>query len=436
MAPPVAVQNGQPDAFFIAEVRRIFRDQPSWHQESPASDGASGAIAAAGSRPLHVQRPPVSRAVSVYLSASFATGEVGATSYLPLLDPPPPTANPTTAPVASDGGGGGTFTVGNHQVAYTYVLSGVEYGLSPLSNIATLVANHQLTVAALTNLPAAVTAINDYLVVGVAPEVVGRLGQRVVTSGTAASATYTNPPSGATSATVPMLITSDTGELQFPLAPPTGTVAVRYQTSRFSDQQVTDALYEGLDMLWPEIWTPQPVDTTSVLPSPIQWEYALPVGTYGDPRTVIMEVETMPPSAFVIFTRLSNWRFLNDSTTPTLIFAKPPPVGGTVRITYATPYATLSQVPQIAAMLPVYYAVARLMSDQEVMRSRADDLPALTAENAGAEKGGSIQTASWWMQSMFAPALQKLSLGYPARHSIMTRVAEKLNLSPLWTGMA
>jgi hypothetical protein len=435
VAPPVTVQNGQPDAFFVAEVRRIFRDQPTWQQESPASDGSSGAIATAGSKTIHLNRPPVQRSVPVYLTALFAAGQVGATSYLPLLDPPPPTFNPVVPPVTSDGGGGGTFSTGNHQTVYTYVIGGAEYGLSPLSNITNLASSHQLTVAALTNLPSAVTAVNDYLVVGATGEVVGRLGQRVVTTGTAPTTTYTNPPSGASAGMVPMLVVSDTGELQFPLAPPTGTVAVRYQTARFSDQQVIDGLYEGLDMLWPEIWTPAPVDTTSVLPSPIQWEYALPVATYGDPRTVIMEVETQPPSAFVIFTRLSNWRFLNDSATPTLIFAKPPPVGGTVRITYTTPYTTLAQVPQMAAMLPVYYAVARLMSDQEVMRSRADDLPALTAENAGSEKGGSMQTAAWWLQNMFGPALTKMSLGYPARHSIMSRVAEKLNLSPLWTGM-
>lgn len=419
--------NGQPDSFFVAQVRRSLRDQAVWVQESPASDGQSGAYGNPASKPLRLQRAPIAR-TNIFLTAPAATTQPGFASYRPLFDPPAPIFNPTVVPAVLDGGTGGTWLAGTYQFVYTYVTASGEVGMSSPSNALTIGVNHQITFAALLGLPTGVTAVNVYLISSTA-NAVGFQGQVAVTSGATNPFIMTNAVG---TGILPALIVSDTGELFFPLAPLTGTVSVAYQSSRFGDTQVLDALHEGLDVLWPEIWTPQPFDTTSVLPSPIQWEYVLPVANYGDPRTVILEVETVPPSAFVIFTRLSAWRFINDSNAPTLIFERPPPVGGTVRITYATPYTLLSQVPPVAQMLPVYYALARLLSDQENMRSRADDLPALTGENAGAEKGGSLQTASWWLQSMFATTLNKLSLGYPAARAVKYRAIERLNLGPIW----
>src|ERR1700730_13839581 len=40
-------------------------------------------------------------------------------------------------------------------------------------------------------------------------------------------------------------INSDTGEIIFPTPPAVGTLAVTYQSVRFSEAQITDALYEG-----------------------------------------------------------------------------------------------------------------------------------------------------------------------------------------------
>jgi len=40
------------------------------------------------------------------------------------------------------------------------------------------------------------------------------------------------------------------------------------------------------------------------------------------------------------------------------------------------------------------------------------------------------------MQNMFEPALKKLSLGFPARRSVMYRATERLNLGAIWTGAA
>lgn len=424
--------NGQPDSYFIAEVRRTLRDQANWVNESPAADGQTGAYGTAASKPLRLQRAPVAR-TNTFLTAPAAATQPGLTAYRLLFDPPPPTFDPVPIPVISDGGGGGSLAAATYQLVYTFVAGGAELGMSFPSNTTAIALNHRIQVGQLNNLPSAVTNVNYYLVSATAGgSNVGLLGGQAVVSGTAPAISFTGPGNG----TIPALVITDTGELFFPVAPATGTVSVAYQTFRFSDQQVLDALTEGMQVLWPEIWVPQPFDTTSVLPSPVQWEYPLPVANYGDQHTVIQEVEVVPPSAFIIFRRMSGWRFINDSVTPTLIFERPPPPGGTVRITYTTQFTALSQVPAFAQFLPVYYAVARLLADQEVMRSRADDLPALTGENAGAEKGGSLQTAAYWIQNMFEPALKKLSLGYPARRSVMYRAVERLNLGPIWMGAA
>src|SRR5438105_14704547 len=50
--------NGNTNAFFIAECRRILRDQPVWYGESQPTDGASGSLAA-GSKPFRTQRAPI-----------------------------------------------------------------------------------------------------------------------------------------------------------------------------------------------------------------------------------------------------------------------------------------------------------------------------------------------------------------------------------------
>lgn len=428
------VQNGNPDSFFVAEVRRSLRDQVVWVQESPASDGQTGAFGNPASKPIRLQRSPVAR-TNVFLTAPAGVNQPGFFTYRPIFDPSPPLTPPTQAPVLTDGGGAGVLPRGTYQVVYTYITSAGEVGMSPPSNALDVQSNRILTLAPITGIPNGVTSVRVYFTSS--PGGAASIGLNVSNPGplpVVNNATAQTNLVFAGDGSLPALVITDTGELFFPIAPATGTISISYQSARFSDQQVIDALYEGLDVLWPEIWTPQPFDTTSILPSPIQWEYPLPA-TYADPRTVVQEVEIVPPSAFIIFKRMSGWRFINDSVTPSLIFERPPPPGGTVRITYTTPYTLLSQLPTQVQFLPVYYAIARLMSDQEVMRSRADDLPALTGENAGSEKGGSIQTASWWLTSMFEPNLKKLSLGFPARRSVMNRVVERLNLGPVWMGM-
>lgn len=428
MAPPVS--NGQPDSYFVAEVRRILRDQIIWNNESPSADGSSGALGVAASKPLRLQRAPIARTL-FQLTAPAPASSPGFTAWVPHFDIPQPDTPNYVVPQILDAGATNNFAAGNYQVALTLVTAAGEFGLTPASNLLTIAVNHGIRIPPILGFSPGVTNLRAYVVSSTGSNV-GFLGTVTVTNGASADSSFSTPPSNGQ---LPCLIVTDTGELFFPTAPASGSIPLQYQVSRYSDQQIVDALIEGVDMLWPEVWNPAPFDTSSIQPSPVQYEYALPAA-FQDQRAVLMDVETRPPQAWVRFERKSGWRVVNDVANPTLVFHRPPPVGGQVRLTYAVPIATLAGVPSIAQFLPVYYAVARLLADQEVMRSRADDLPALTGENAGGQPGSSTQTSAWYMQNMFAPALAKLSLGPPARRTMMDRAVERLGLSETWQRMA
>lgn len=227
-------------------------------------------------------------------------------------------------------------------------------------------------------------------------------------------------------------IATDTGEVIFPSAPAIGTLAVTYQATRFSDTQILDALTDGLNLLWPEIWNPS-LDTATILVSPTQYEYALPL-VFQDQRAVLREVEFAPPSGIIRYFRTSLWRLVEDVNAPLLVFNRIPPVASTVRLRYARPLATLGEVPSIAQQLPVYYALARLLLDQETMRGRSDDLPALTGETAN-PTGSASNTSSYWLQ-MFKEELTKLSMSEPTRMRLASRAVERLGLGEMWTNSA
>jgi hypothetical protein len=229
-------------------------------------------------------------------------------------------------------------------------------------------------------------------------------------------------------------IVSDTGEVIFSTPPAVGTMAVTYQSVRFGETQILDALYEGLQMLWPEIWNPN-TDTTSILVSPTQYEYALPA-IFQDQRVILMQVEYAPPSGIIRYFKTSLWEQVRDSLNPVIKFSRIPPIASTVRLTYAKPLGTsvLGSVPIEAAHLPTYFALARLLLDQDTMRTRSDDTPAMTGEAAQAP-GQAVQTANYWLQQ-FSTQLTRLGLDEPRRTSVAHRAVERLGLSDIWTDVA
>lgn len=224
-------------------------------------------------------------------------------------------------------------------------------------------------------------------------------------------------------------VNTDTGELSFNTAPAaSGTLAVTYRSTRFTDDQVLDALLEGMNNLWPEIWNPV-TDTTSLsIISPIQFEYALNA-IFGDQRTIILDLEYSPPPFFQFF-RTSMWRQTLDIASPKLIFAKLPPIASIVRLTYTQTFQALASMPPQMQHLAKYYAIGFLMALGETMRTRADDLGALTAENAN-PPGTSLQAAAWWLQQ-YDVQLRRFGMTEPTRMTVRNRTVERLGLSSFW----
>jgi len=210
-------------------------------------------------------------------------------------------------------------------------------------------------------------------------------------------------------------------------------LSVTYQSARFSDVQISAALYEGLQLLWPDIWNPT-IDSTSINISPVQYEYPLNA-VFLDQRVILLSVEYAPPSGVVRYFKTSMWRQTRDVANPLLIFSRIPPVASTVRLTYAQPLGNgnLGGTPTEAAHLPTYYAMARLLLDQDTMRTRADDLPALTGE-AAQQPGVAITAANYWLQQ-FSTQLTRLALDQPTRMMVQHRAVERLGLSQIWTDL-
>jgi hypothetical protein len=129
------------------------------------------------------------------------------------------------------------------------------------------------------------------------------------------------------------------------------------------------------------------------------------------------------------------WRVLEDIANPTLIFSQLPPIASTVRLTYTQPFQALSEIPGQCMHMPIYFAVAKLLMDQEVMRTRADDIQALAPGENASQPGASLSTAAYWMDR-FSNDLKKLALDLPARRSIEDRTVEALGLSEFWTHVA
>lgn len=224
-------------------------------------------------------------------------------------------------------------------------------------------------------------------------------------------------------------VNTDTGELSFSSAPPAaGTLAVTYKSTRFTDDQVLDACLEGMNNLWPEIWNPVTDITSLSIISPIQFEYALNA-IFQDQRTIILDLEYSPPPFFQFF-RTSMWRQTLDINNPKLIFAKLPPIASIVRLTYTQTFQALSAMPPQMQHLAKYYAIGFLMALGETMRTRADDLGALTAENAN-PPGTSLQAAAWWLQQ-YDVQLRRFGMTEPTRMTVRNRTVERLGLSSFW----
>jgi hypothetical protein len=394
---PTPNPNGNPDSFFINWIRRKLRDQPAGFAQTIPTTGTDGVMTVAGAKPYRTQRAPIIVGSAVLTAPSPTNaGITGYTSAYDALDIAP------LAPVAVDGGAGGTLLAGTYQAYISYIYAAGESAPSPLSNAVVLAANHLLTLTYPTPVPTGVTAVRLYLLpTTAAASVGGFISQDVVPiAGRSIS--------GPGNATLSALVNLDTGEIVFPAAPAAGNLSITYQATRFSDTQILNALKDGMQAMYPTIW--QLAFDTSLIPSPVFYEYTLPA-VFADMRVTLQNVELRVPNITVIpYKRYKRWSRPNPLTLAFMDRFSP---AGTIRLSYNAPYSALSDVDPVAMHLPCYYAMSLLLKEQEAMRTRATEMVPVTGEG-GSKSGDATATSRDW-KDLFDAELDRLGRPSPNR---------------------
>jgi hypothetical protein len=206
----------------------------------------------------------------------------------------------------------------------------------------------------------------------------------------------------------------DTGELTFQVAPTnTHSIGVTYQTCKWRDQAILDALNDGLRAMFPVCG--KTYTDTSIQIRVNQWDYQLPAW-FNDPRSRILQIE------------------VNDLNQPTEPFKIAPPgeerVGlGLLHLPWAQrfgptailrivgwgPYLRLADLEPQLFNLPVWAALGVLLPKRETKRIREDTL--VPASQLGATQPTlHLQTGDYW-ERRFQVALANLArLPGPTSH--------------------
>lgn len=220
----------------------------------------------------------------------------------------------------------------------------------------------------------------------------------------------------------------DTGALYWdPASPPAASAAVtivHYQV-RWLDRRLLHNLYAGLRAMFPMVWELQFVKLffqTNV------WEYSLnqapeaqeiragldqpsPTNDFFDPRSRILAVEVQEiPAATERFIPINNWHRTGQATImlPTSQYYSP---GATVRVWYAGPYRSLSDLEPQVQHLPVWYAKGKLLADREIVRARFDQ-PSTTANEQANPPFTSLNIGKFHLQQ-FDQELDRLKRPMP-----------------------
>jgi hypothetical protein len=220
-----------------------------------------------------------------------------------------------------------------------------------------------------------------------------------------ASIAYTVIDSGTPSGTQ-VLVNYDTGELTW-ASPPTNAHVIQYsyQTCKWRDQSILDALGDGLRDMFPTVGK-----TYTDISIQIQvnvWDYQLPAW-FNDPRSRIISIEVADPYI------------------PTEPFKVAPPgeerVGlGTLHLPWAQnysptarlrivgwgPYLKLGDLEPQLYNLPIYKALGVLLSKRETKRIREDTLVPV-AQLGAAQPTLHMQTGDYW-ERRFQAALANLA---------------------------
>lgn len=211
-----------------------------------------------------------------------------------------------------------------------------------------------------------------------------------------------------------------TGDTQFYLEPETGYVyfnslaatspiQVAHYTVRWTNRRMLNALYAGLKAMFPRVWQRKNPYVFQVAVN--QWEYSLP-NDFLDPRTSIYRVEWQEiPSGTERYHRGNSWFpvGLNSIHIPWSQSISP---GANVRVSYAAPYQSLSELEPQLQHLPLWYAKGKLLMDKEVLRSRYDMGP--VSQNEQQYPPGTSQNAGIYHMQQFERELDRLQRPMPA----------------------
>ena len=209
----------------------------------------------------------------------------------------------------------------------------------------------------------------------------------------------------------------ETGYIYFQDNSVTGSLVVFHYKVRFTNRRMLNALYAGLKAMFPRVWQRK---TFVFQAMTNQYEYQLPQ-EFLDPRTHIFRVEFQE-----IPFGTERYHVVNGVTQTNLNQLKVPwsqglTPGANIRITYAAPYASLSDLEPQVQHLPLWYAKGKLLMDKEVLRARYDLGP--VSSNEQQNPPGISQNAGVYHMQQFERELNRLQRPLPvaAPRSVYSR---------------
>lgn len=200
----------------------------------------------------------------------------------------------------------------------------------------------------------------------------------------------------------------NTGLFQFNASQPPSlgqnNVVILKSRVRWSDSQMTRALYGGLKSLFPDLFK-DAVDT-SIMMATNQWLYTLPTD-FWDPRVMIKKVQLQEIPQNVNQPREISGAYrvgLDQIQIPRSQWFSP---GATLWIEYQGPYRSLSELEPQAYDLPLWYAAAQLLGFKEAQSTRTDTQT--VASESASKQGGYQQNTGGWFMTQYRQLRQQLS---------------------------
>jgi hypothetical protein len=199
----------------------------------------------------------------------------------------------------------------------------------------------------------------------------------------------------------------ETGYVYFQSASATAGVTINHYKVRWTNRRLINTLYAGLKSMFPRVWQRK----TFVFQTAInQWEYQLS-NDFIDPRCHPFRVESQEiPFSTTPYIQINNWRMvgLNMIKIPWSQEMSP---GSNVRVHYAAPYNSLSELEPQVLHLPLTYAKGRLLMDKEILRVRFDLGP--VAQNEQQSPVGTMQNAGLFFMQQFNSELERIARPLP-----------------------